>query len=182
MAIERQPAATQQPGKATPSAAEGARKSRGRRFSAAVLSGLAGFILGAVFWHFVGFWSFVSHVVLKGPAAEPGRAQIETGALPPPQPLRGRDARAKDAAKLKDPLSGEARPAATATANGQACTDLGLDRAGQATKPAGCTAPPSAATDRPAPKADFAAARTAAVEAEPAPTSSGWTVQVDAGR
>lgn len=31
---------------------------------------LAGFIIGAVFWHFVGFWTFVSTVVLKG-ADEP---------------------------------------------------------------------------------------------------------------
>jgi hypothetical protein len=28
--------------------------------------GLAGFVLGVVFWHFVGFWSFVSDVVFVG--------------------------------------------------------------------------------------------------------------------
>lgn len=28
---------------------------------------LCGFLIGAVFWHFVGFWSFVTTIVLKGP-------------------------------------------------------------------------------------------------------------------
>ena len=28
--------------------------------------GALGFVVGAVFWHFIGFWSFVSDVVLKG--------------------------------------------------------------------------------------------------------------------
>lgn len=32
-----------------------------------------GFLLGAVFWHFVGFWSFVSEVVLAGHSAEQPR-------------------------------------------------------------------------------------------------------------
>jgi hypothetical protein len=36
---------------------------------------LAGFIVGAVFWHFVGFWNFVSKVVLEpGPLSEVTRA------------------------------------------------------------------------------------------------------------
>jgi hypothetical protein len=33
-------------------------------------SGLGGFVIGAIVWHFVGFWSFLTHVVLKGPGAE----------------------------------------------------------------------------------------------------------------
>lgn len=28
--------------------------------------GLLGFLVGAVFWHFIGFWGFVSDVVLRG--------------------------------------------------------------------------------------------------------------------
>ncbi len=48
-----------------------------------------GFILGAMFWHFVGFWGFVSEVVLAGGpiaaieqrAAEP-RRKSDIGALP----------------------------------------------------------------------------------------------------
>lgn len=32
--------------------------------------GLAGFVIGALFWHFVGFWIFVSDVVLKGDQSE----------------------------------------------------------------------------------------------------------------
>lgn len=38
-----------------------------------------GFVLGAVFWHFVGFWSFVSDVVLAG---HQERAVISRAALP----------------------------------------------------------------------------------------------------
>lgn len=30
-------------------------------------SGLLGFIAGVVFWHFIGFWEFVSKVVFRGP-------------------------------------------------------------------------------------------------------------------
>lgn len=33
-------------------------------------SALLGFVTGAVFWHSIGFWSFVSTVVLKGPEDE----------------------------------------------------------------------------------------------------------------
>ena len=28
--------------------------------------GLLGFLVGAVFWHFIGFWGFISDVVLRG--------------------------------------------------------------------------------------------------------------------
>lgn len=31
-------------------------------------SALIGFVFGAVFWHFVGFWSFVRDVIYQGPA------------------------------------------------------------------------------------------------------------------
>lgn len=29
--------------------------------------GLGGFLIGAIFWHLIGFWGFLSTVVLKGP-------------------------------------------------------------------------------------------------------------------
>ncbi len=49
-----------------------------------------GFVIGAVFWHFVGFWGFVSEVVLAGGpiaaleqrAAEPAGRKSDIGALP----------------------------------------------------------------------------------------------------
>ncbi|HEX2842036.1 hypothetical protein [Hyphomicrobium sp.] len=49
-----------------------------------------GFILGAMFWHFVGFWGFVSEVVLAGGpiaaierrAAEPAHRKSQVDVLP----------------------------------------------------------------------------------------------------
>lgn len=38
-----------------------------RKASRGWMFGLLGFMFGAVFWHFVGFWDFVGRVVLKGP-------------------------------------------------------------------------------------------------------------------
>ena len=35
--------------------------------SRVAVSAVLGFVVGAVFWHFVGFWDFVRNVVLKGP-------------------------------------------------------------------------------------------------------------------
>lgn len=37
----------------------------------AVIYGLAGFICGAVFWHFIGFWSTFHDILVRGPAREP---------------------------------------------------------------------------------------------------------------
>lgn len=45
-----------------------------------------GFVAGALFWHFVGFWSFVTAVVFNGPQRAPERlspaSEITTGAIP----------------------------------------------------------------------------------------------------
>ncbi len=51
------------------------------------LFGFAGFFLGVVFWHAVGFWSFVSEAVLSGPRQQIAREapavkpRIETGSI-----------------------------------------------------------------------------------------------------
>lgn len=45
---------------------------------ATVAWGLAGFIIGAVFWHFIGFWSFVNDIVLKG-RPDDGRIVAQAG-------------------------------------------------------------------------------------------------------
>jgi hypothetical protein len=42
-------------------------KRRPRPAFVAAGSAVAGFITGALFWHTIGFWNFVSDVVLKGP-------------------------------------------------------------------------------------------------------------------
>ncbi|MEO1280763.1 MAG: hypothetical protein AAFV69_03405 [Pseudomonadota bacterium] len=48
------------------------------------LYGLAGFVLGAVFWHAVGFWAFVSEAVFSGPReqiARPAQSPTYTGSI-----------------------------------------------------------------------------------------------------
>lgn len=98
------------PGIAAPSEAVQAKPRRGVR-TALVWGGL-GFVAGAAFWHAVGFWSFLSNVVLN----DASQAHAEA-------------ARANAPAVL---VSGRPQPAALPTlylidpAN---CTGLALDRA-----------------------------------------------------
>ena len=40
-----------------------------------------GFLMGAVFWHFVGFWTFVSDVVLAGHSEAVDRSRAEAGQI-----------------------------------------------------------------------------------------------------
>ncbi|MFM9940843.1 MAG: hypothetical protein ACKVP7_15270 [Hyphomicrobiaceae bacterium] len=40
--------------------------------------GIAGFLIGAIFWHFIGFWGFVSDIVLKG-RPQDSRIVAQTG-------------------------------------------------------------------------------------------------------
>ncbi len=63
---------------AMPGAEPEARNDGSRRTASTAGWGLAGFLIGAMFWHFIGFWSFVSDIVYKGPA-EDGRAIAQTG-------------------------------------------------------------------------------------------------------
>ena len=80
-------------------------RTRRRGAGSAIGYGLLGFILGAVFWHFVGFWDFVGQLMFRG------GTEIVQG--PPP-------------IKLKDRVSGVSAIAVVATA--EACTTLQLDR------------------------------------------------------
>ncbi len=58
-----------------------ARLSRAWRWRVALAWGGLGFVAGATFWHLVGFWSFLSEVVLDhGP-----KAQAAAMSAPPPQ-------------------------------------------------------------------------------------------------
>lgn len=45
-----------------------------------LLWGVLGFIVGAVFWHFIGFWGFVSEVVFVGRSMHEDRLVDQTGA------------------------------------------------------------------------------------------------------
>lgn len=80
-----------------------------------------GFLIGAIFWHFVGFWSFVSEVVLAGHAPD----------------------RITEASRPLASVAEEA-PAAVplqkgALALGASCTALALDRRTGRTSAAGCS-------------------------------------------
>lgn len=86
--------------------------------------GLAGFLVGAVFWHLIGFWVFVSEVVLKGP---------ELG-----QPAAV--ARDETALRLRDLA---ARSAGYRVRSGSAaCVALALDRRSGQTRPTACIETP----------------------------------------
>ncbi len=67
-----QPNTTARPAKPAPPRAAGNRASG---FGSAVLWGGSGFVVGAMFWHVIGFWDFMSHVVLGAP--ESRRSQAE---------------------------------------------------------------------------------------------------------
>lgn len=43
--------------------------------------GMAGFLIGAAFWHFIGFWNFVSEVVFVGHSVRAERLVDQAGAL-----------------------------------------------------------------------------------------------------
>jgi hypothetical protein len=84
----------------------------------AILYGLLGFVLGALFWHFVGFWDFVGQIMFKGSQQS---AEI---AAPPP------------AIKLKDRVTAAAPLAVTLEP--ETCTTLALDRDNGTTTLAAC--------------------------------------------
>lgn len=59
------------PGKPRPSLDDVMREISGRGIfggrAAPVVWGFGGFLIGAIFWHAIGFWGFIGDVVLKGP-------------------------------------------------------------------------------------------------------------------
>jgi hypothetical protein len=81
---------------------------RPRRLSSAIWA-LSGFVLGAVFWHTIGFWSFVNSTLLPGPDArrtEREAAIVEARTTQqgnPRSPLRPTRSGTKTVTKLPDP-------------------------------------------------------------------------------
>ena len=81
-----------------------------------------GFVLGAVFWHFVGFWSFISHIVFASPetarpvtAAAIGSAQaspVETGSLQRLEKLTAPKIEESCTALVRDTATGQTRQSA----------------------------------------------------------------------
>lgn len=105
--------------------------------TAAVAWALPGFLIGTVFWHFVGFWGFVSHVVLGEVPAEPAG----------PTPLVA-------IVRTSEP------PASAAALSANACVALALDRATGTTRSKACDGRPIASPPaQPAGKEDLAALR-----------------------
>lgn len=117
----------------------------------ALLWGGGGFVVGAIFWHLIGFWSFVSTVVLGDTDHRRATAEAQKGwttqVIGPPSPARTTSKR-------------------TAVAS---CTALAIDRTGGATAAKPCPAgqPPiawqaSAKADRLASSSQTDAAEAAA--------------------
>ena len=154
-------------------ASRGSRAPRRRgSFLTGLASGIAGFVIGAVFWHFVGFWSFVSDVILKGPPEEP-KIRSESG-LPSQQPIKVAG-RLRDAVRFRDlGMSAGYLQAAAGAGN---CAEVRIERTtGQASVQAcalgGSQLPLAGAGERTDRLVDSASLRNA---------PAGWTVQVQAG-
>lgn len=125
-----------------------------------------------MFWHFVGFWTFVSDVILKGPPEEP-KVRGEA-ALPTQQPIKVAG-RLKEAVRFRDlGLSAGYLQAAVGAGN---CAEVRIERAtGQAAVQAcslnGSQLPLAGVAERGDRAVNSAAARSA---------PAGWAVQVQAG-
>jgi hypothetical protein len=101
----------------SPGLAPAARRAAVRGRSAALAWGGLGFLVGAVFWHFVGFWSFISEVVFKG------RHDAEPTAV-----VRKNDVKAAALKKLEERQMPEA-----------ACIRLVIARKGRPSHATACT-------------------------------------------
>ena len=93
-----------------------------RATRSAIGYGLLGFFLGALFWHFVGFWDFVGQLMFKG-----GSNGTEIAQGPPP-------------VKLKERVSGTS--AIAVAVSPEACTMLQLNRSTGETAAVPCEGDP----------------------------------------
>ena len=93
-----------------------------RPIVSALSYGLFGFVLGAIFWHFVGFWDFVGQVMFK---SRTGDTEIAQASAPP---------------KLKDRVSDVT--ALAVMPEPHSCSTLQLDRDTGITSMAPCEATP----------------------------------------
>lgn len=111
---------------AAPEAPAGAQAAKIKDTRRSLISGLSyglfGFVLGAIFWHFVGFWDFVGQVMFK---SRTGDTEIAQASAPP---------------KLKDRVSGVT--ALAVMPEPHSCSTLQLDRDTGITSMAPCEATP----------------------------------------
>lgn len=95
-------------------------------------TGLAGFFLGVLFWHFVGFWSFVSEVAFNGDEAKSPSRLINLDAAR----SVGASARATGTARPLPNVSGKDADAESAESAGSDVLD-DLLQCSEARRPAG---------------------------------------------
>lgn len=137
----------------------------------ALIWGGGGFVVGAVFWHLIGFWSFVSAVVLGDTDHRRTTAEAQKGwtthVIGPPSPAR----------------TTNRRTAATP------CTALAIDRTGGATASRSCptgpspaASPSSAKTDRLASPVETDAAEAAALSGPPSLPAGPSAIATSAAR
>lgn len=98
--------------------------------TAQIAWGGTGFLLGVIVWHFIGFWSFVSTVVYRGPGPGTAVAGMPASA--------SRPAVTAAAAKRGENVLGSAPAQPSAAASASDCSVLALDRASGTTTLAGC--------------------------------------------
>lgn len=72
---------------------------------------MTGFVLGALFWHLVGFWSFVSHIVYHGPDDRSAVALARKNDVPAASRNIAADAEKTCIKLMRSPTGGEARSA-----------------------------------------------------------------------
>ena len=134
-----------------------------------------GFASGIVFWHFVGFWSFVSEVVFKADPATSIAARVRDSAP------------SNDRRKLQTTVYGGIP--ATGSSNVSACTLLRLDRSTSRTTALSCdesplpvagTPPPRRWSQAPAaaPAAPAPVAAAPPLAARRGPALTGWSTSV----
>ncbi|MEL6372521.1 MAG: hypothetical protein AAFR04_00965 [Pseudomonadota bacterium] len=116
----------------------------------ALLWGIAGFVLGAAFWHAVGFWDFVNTAMLGRP---PAQHTVDLGAVSQANAGRPPPKRINERVGPEGPLT-SAKATALTPRNGLPCTTLTIDRASGNTRAAACGSPPPTANARPAARGD----------------------------
>lgn len=138
-----------------------------RSLRAQVVWGGGGFLLGVIVWHFIGFWSFISTIVFRGPdpGPDPGAAPVSVSVA------AARPAIAP--AKRSQTVSGTAPAHVTVAASASDCSALVLDRSTGTTSLAAC-----AGIQQPMRMVQFTQRADRHVPGQPA--DSAWRVVVDA--
>lgn len=146
----------------------------GRRQSRSpLLAAVGGFVLGAVVWHFVGFWNFMSGVVLHGPESTRGGSATSG-------PVRSGDpttAEATNSGRLTPSRFRAAYRTARAGA-GASCSAAAIDRSGGTVSIGSCLLTMRRFALQSTGRGDRRTNSPAVTENQ----RGGWIVQVDARR